>query len=45
MSGEFDQEWWERTRREREQALWQVFGPSRPHGQPEGYVTMIRRKF
>ena len=36
-----DQErlWWERKWREREEALYQAFGPSHPTGSPESYVT------
>jgi hypothetical protein len=35
----FDKEWWGEKWREREQALWQAFGPSHPSGSGEGYVT------
>jgi len=39
MAAKFDREWWEMTWLEQEKALWQAFGPSRPHGSPDGYVT------
>jgi hypothetical protein len=39
MGMKFDRVWWEPTWAEREDALWQAFGPSQPHGAPPGYVT------
>ena len=39
MSDDRDRRWWEASWTERENALWDTFGRSHPHGAPEGYVT------
>ena len=41
MDAVFDRSWWEKTWAEREDVLWQAFGPSQPPGSPPGYVTSI----
>lgn len=39
MTDDPDRQWWEANWTEQEDALWNTFGRSHPHGAPEGYVT------
>lgn len=41
LDGDAYQEWFERTWKDREEAIWARYGPSHPPGSPEGYVSAL----